>query len=127
MAQKKTVLTEYIDDLTGDVIPEDQVQVVHFGWNDVPYEIDLSKLGAAKLEKFLEPYVSAARRVHGGRGKAAKAGGSTRAPSGSGKSKEELANIREWAAKNGHEISPRGRIAAPILEAYDAAHAPANT
>jgi len=122
MAQKKTVLTEYIDDLTGDVIPEDQVQVVHFGWNDVPYEIDLSKLGAAKLEKFLEPYVSAARRVHGGRGKAAKAGGSARAPSGSGKSKETLAQIREWAAANGHEVSARGRIAAPIIQAWEDAH-----
>ncbi|WP_374954351.1 hypothetical protein [Rathayibacter sp. AY1G1] len=30
--------------------------------------------------------------------------------------------IWDWAAEHSHEVSPRGRIAAPVQEAYDAAH-----
>lgn len=37
-------------------------------------------------------------------------------------SSAELAEIRAWATANGHEVSSKGRIAAPILEAYEAAH-----
>ena len=32
------------------------------------------------------------------------------------------ARITEWAAQNGYTVSERGRIPAPVLEAYDAAH-----
>ncbi|MFV0375478.1 Lsr2 dimerization domain-containing protein, partial [Microbacterium sp.] len=30
--------------------------------------------------------------------------------------------VREWAAKNGHTVSERGRVPAAVLAAYDAAH-----
>ena len=33
-----------------------------------------------------------------------------------------VAEIREWARKNGHQVSERGRIAATVLAAYEAAH-----
>jgi hypothetical protein len=36
--------------------------------------------------------------------------------------KDELAEIRAWAKKNGHEVSERGRIKQDVLDAYDAAH-----
>jgi len=36
--------------------------------------------------------------------------------------REQTKAIREWARKNGHEVSDRGRIAAPIMEAFEAAH-----
>lgn len=42
--------------------------------------------------------------------------------SGSGKSPEELAKVREWARANGHEVADQGRIAKSIQEAYDEAH-----
>ena len=42
--------------------------------------------------------------------------------SGSGRSMEELQAIRDWAKSNGHDVSPRGRIAAPVLAAFDEAH-----
>ncbi|WP_444546483.1 Lsr2 family DNA-binding protein [Brachybacterium paraconglomeratum] len=35
---------------------------------------------------------------------------------------ERTARIREWARENGHDVSDRGRLAATIIEAYDAAH-----
>jgi hypothetical protein len=41
---------------------------------------------------------------------------------GSGKSKTELADVREWAARAGYVIGARGRIPRPVLDAYDAAH-----
>lgn len=34
----------------------------------------------------------------------------------------ELAKIREWANKNGYEVSGRGRIAHSVRDAYSAAH-----
>ena len=41
--------------------------------------------------------------------------------SASGKSPAELAAIRDWANKNGHEVAERGRIKADIVAAYDKA------
>jgi hypothetical protein len=35
----------------------------------------------------------------------------------------ELAGaIREWARKNGHAVSDRGRIPASVVDAYESAH-----
>jgi hypothetical protein len=41
--------------------------------------------------------------------------------SGSGKSPEELAKVREWARANGHTVADQGRIAKSIQDEYDAA------
>lgn len=120
MARKIIQQVTYVDDLTGDELSEDQVHTVVFGWGNSQYEIDLSKAGADKLEKFVKPYVDAARRVSGGRGRPKGSGG--RASSGSGYNKETLAAIRSWAEKNGHEVSSRGRIAQSVIDAYEAAH-----
>jgi hypothetical protein len=30
--------------------------------------------------------------------------------------------VREWARKNGHKVSDRGRISAEVQAAYDKAH-----
>lgn len=35
---------------------------------------------------------------------------------------EQNRAIREWAAANGHTVSKRGRISAPVVEAFNAAH-----
>ncbi|MDV8070853.1 histone-like nucleoid-structuring protein Lsr2 [Rhodococcus sp. IEGM 1366] len=42
--------------------------------------------------------------------------------SASGRSAEQLKAIREWAGKNGFDVSPRGRIKADVIDAFDAAH-----
>lgn len=42
--------------------------------------------------------------------------------SGSGKSPEELAKVREWARENGHTVADQGRIAKSIQDEFDAAH-----
>ena len=43
--------------------------------------------------------------------------------SASGRSPEELATIREWAANNGIEVAAKGRVSKEVLEAFDKAHA----
>ena len=74
------------------------------------YELELGDKNFAKLEKALEPFFAVARK----QGRAPRGRKTTGGPTPS--------QIREWAEANGHEVSPRGRIAAPIREAYDAAH-----
>ncbi|TDX74857.1 Lsr2 protein [Rathayibacter sp. PhB151] len=111
MAQKLTL----IDDLDGSPIDGDGGTVA-FSVDGANYEIDLSEKNTAELRRVLEKYVAAGRRVRGGTNTPA-------TPSARAKSNpERLKAIREWATENGHEVSPRGRIAAPVQEAYDAAH-----
>ena len=50
-------------------------------------------------------------------------GGSRRSRGGrSGGGDNKVAQIREWARSNGHQVSERGRISATVKAAYDAAH-----
>jgi hypothetical protein len=41
---------------------------------------------------------------------------------GNGAAKGELELIRTWARENGHDVKDKGRIAAPIVEAYKLAN-----
>lgn len=97
------------DDIDGGEADE----TVTFSLDGVSYEIDLSKKNANKMRDALAPYVGSARKV-GGR----KRRGGGRSSSKAGSSAE----IREWARNNGWEIPERGRIAAEVREAYEAAH-----
>ena|SRR3954466_12078823 len=112
MAQKVTVTL--VDDLDGGTAEE----TVEFGIDGVSYEIDLSATNAGKLRDSLADYVSNARKAGGGRRKAA--GPARRASSGGRASvdREQNAAIREWARKNGFNVSDRGRIPAEVLDAY---------
>lgn len=106
---KKTVVTEIlVDDIDGS--PGERT--VTFTWDGTAYEIELSRKNAQAFEKTMKPYVEAARRVRGARGRR-----------GGGRSgKRDLAAIRDWAAKNGYDVSARGRVAGTVIDAYDAAH-----
>ncbi|MDJ1113215.1 Lsr2 family DNA-binding protein [Microbacterium dauci] len=42
----------------------------------------------------------------------------------SGRSREELADIRLWARSNGYDVASHGRVPVKVIEAYDAAHSP---
>ncbi len=117
MAQKVTVTL--VDDLDGGTAEE----TVEFGIDGVAYEIDLSSGNAGKLRGSLADYVTNARKA-GGRRKVA---GPARRVSGSGSGRasvdrEQNAAIREWARKNGYNVSDRGRIPAEVLDAYHKGH-----
>jgi hypothetical protein len=110
MAQRVNIVLE--DDLDGS--PADET--VTFALDGVSYEIDLSDTNAGKLRDALAPYVGHARRSSGRRSSSARPQGSR---SGA---KRDLADVREWARKNGHKVSDRGRISAEVQAAYDKAH-----
>jgi hypothetical protein len=114
MAQRTVV--SYIDDLDGESEAEGTVP---FGIDGVDYEIDLSSENAEDLRNALAPYTAAARRT-GGRRSTAKAA-AKRASGGTPKrSRDENQRIREWAKKQGLEVSERGRIPNEVAEQYDA-------
>ncbi|SIR66316.1 histone-like nucleoid-structuring protein Lsr2 [Williamsia sterculiae] len=110
MAKKVTV--KLVDDVD-DSKPADET--VEFAIDGVSYEIDLSTKNASKLRDDIDGWVAHARRV-GGRKKTK--GLAPRAAV----DREQTAAIREWARKNGHPVSARGRIAGDVVEAYNAAH-----
>lgn len=114
MAKKVTVTL--IDDVDQET-PADET--VEFGLDGVTYEIDLSSENAAKLREQLELWVTNARRSTGRRrGKVASTTGKSRAVV----DREQSAAIREWARRNGHPVSARGRISAEITELYNKAN-----
>jgi hypothetical protein len=120
MAQQVTI--QLVDDLDGT--QSDDISTVTFGLDGVSYEIDLTEANADNLRMSLEEFVAHARRT-GGR---VKRGTATKASNGSAAANHEQAQaIREWARRNGHEVSNRGRISAGIIEAFEQAQAEATS
>lgn len=111
MVQK--TFTQLVDDLDGIPLIEGQGKTVAFALEGVSYEIDLSEAHVDDLTKALAPYVTAGRKTSG-RKSAARASGGKSDPA-------ELQKIRDWASKNGHTVSSRGRISAAVRDAYNAA------
>ncbi|GAB20640.1 putative LSR2-like protein [Gordonia effusa NBRC 100432] len=110
MAKRTTV--KYVDDLDGKALTDPVT--IKFGLDGKQYEFDTSAAHAKQFQKHLDGYIAVSRR-----------GGSTgvRHLSSAGtRSKEQTQAIRDWARKNGHEVSARGRIPAAVVEAFDAAH-----
>ena len=119
MAQKVQVLL--VCDLHADEV--EGSETITFGLDGSSYEIDVCDDHAAELRDAFAPFVGAARRA----GRSAVAPAQRRARSaarttGGGSDKQRVADIREWARANGHQVSERGRISSAVLAAYDAAH-----
>lgn len=113
MAQKVTV--SLVDDLDGSEAEE----TVEFGLDGAFYEIDLSEENAERLREALAEYVEHARRS-GGRKRPAGRGPAGRAPRTASADREQNQAMREWARKQGMNISDRGRIPKEVAEAYNA-------
>lgn len=112
MATQTTTIL--IDDIDGS----DAVETVEFALDGASYEIDLNDKNAKKLRDAVASYVGHARHVRAG-------GGGSRRGSRTASvrnSREQLQAIRDWARRNGYEVSDRGRIAASIVDAFNAAH-----
>jgi hypothetical protein len=114
MAQKIQVLL--VDDLDGG----DADETVTFALDGAAYEIDLSGSNAAKLRDALAPFVGHARRTGRNSSRGGSPGRASRGPARV--DREQTQAIREWARKNGHAVSERGRIPATILDAYNSSH-----
>lgn len=112
----RRIVHQLIDDIDGSILEVDEGETIHFSLNSASYEIDLNPAHAAELREALEPYISVARRA--GAAGAARPSGARKRPARN----PEVAAIRAWANDNGYSLSERGRIPAPVVEAYNAAH-----
>lgn len=112
----RQVITTLIDDLDGNKAD----RTVEFSLDGVSYTIDLSEANAGKLRKALDPFISAGTRL--GRAGSGRIPSRGAAPVRTTGSRDENRSIREWAIRNGHKISERGRIPQEVSSAYRAAH-----
>lgn len=113
----------FVDDMDQGGGTEADAGTISFGFEGQAYEIDLSTKNRAKLAAQLQPWIAAARTTGTARGAATRPR-LAKARSGSGRSPDQLAAIRDWAKRNGHVVSARGRIAGDVIAAFDAAQAP---
>jgi hypothetical protein len=90
--------------LYDDIDQSEGASTIRFTVEGQAFEIDLSDTNAERLARALEPFVRVARPV-----------GKKSADNG------ESSLIREWAAQNGIELSPKGRIPSDIVSQYQAA------
>ena len=111
MTQRTVVTLE--DDLTG----EEADETVTFALDGKAYEIDLSDKNAGALREALAPYISVSRRAGRLNVPAARRGSPLRHVA----TEVDPAAVRAWAASNGYEVSPRGRISRAVQEAFKAA------
>jgi hypothetical protein len=102
------VATRVSVELADDIDGSEAAETVSFSVRGVDYEIDLSETNVANLDEALARFVGHARRVSG------------RRRSGSGRISDgaDAKAVRAWAAEQGIEIGPRGRISYAILEQY---------
>jgi hypothetical protein len=104
--------TFLVDDLDGS----DASETVMFSLDGKSYVLDLSDSNAEKLRSAFKTYTDAARK-----GDVASAARRSVASSSSSASKRsDLAEIRDWANKNGFSVSTRGRVPQNVLDAFDA-------
>lgn len=105
----KVTITQYVCDLTGKPVAEDDHVEVEFTVNGTAYTLDTDKAGKAKFDKAVKPFVEVARKVK------------ARSPRKS-LSLEQSRKIRAWAVAQGIDVADRGRVPAKIVEAYENAH-----
>ena len=111
MTQRTVITLE--DDLTGG----DADETVMFALDGKAYEIDLSERNAAALRETLASYVAVARRA----GRVSVPQARRGQPLRQVDTELDPAAVRAWAASNGYEVSPRGRISKAVQEAFKAA------
>jgi Lsr2 len=102
---------ETIIRLSDDLDGGEAVEELTFALRGVEYEIDLSAKNVTALEKALEKFIMAGRKV------------SRRTPSPGRRSaatapKEDLTAIREWAKANGYRVADRGRVSTEVRDAF---------
>jgi hypothetical protein len=130
VAKSEVIIYSYSCDVCGREIPEeDQAsahQVIIWGVNkgSATYELDLCKSDLAKFRKAegsLDPFLASGHRVAGGP-RRQRASSASRPARGKRRGRSaDSAAIREWARKNGYEVSDRGRISQALREAYGTA------
>lgn len=109
MAQNIQIV--YVSDLSGKDIEDNDQPTTTFGWNGSTYEIDLTAAEAEKFNKVITPYLSAGRKVTGGKS-SKRTKTSTNGPT--------AAEVRNWAQSQGIEVTGRGRVPQAVYDQYNA-------
>ena len=102
----------FIDDIDGT----EGAQTVQFGFGGQDYEIEISQAHLDQLTEALAPFIEHGRKIR--RAKV----GRTIQPRDTPSAKAGATAVRQWAAAEGLEVKPRGRIPGEVLAAYDKAH-----
>lgn len=111
MAQR--IETKLICDLTGAEADE----TIEFGFEGKSYRIDLTKQYADAFRDIMADYVNASAVVGKSADRRTRGSGAPRA------NRDQTRAVREWAQKNGYNVSTRGRIPVEVQQAFDQAHA----
>lgn len=109
-------LIQYIDDLDGTALNEDDLRVVRFSFEGKNYLMDLSTENADKFEQLLQPYIERATIDSDAYAAAPRRRSSN---PNSAHSRERNRKIREWARKNGYDVAARGALRKDIIEKYE--------
>jgi hypothetical protein len=113
-------IVQLTDDLDGKSIPDGKGGTVRFGLDRQDYEIDLSDKNAKAMREALRPYLEAARRSAGTRGR----GPRRSSRSANGQSRDyDPKTVRAWAEAQGIEVSQRGRVPADLIARFQEANA----
>lgn len=116
MARKEII--QYIDDLDGTPLNEDDVKVVRFGYQGRNYYLDLSADNAAKFDEVLRPYVEKAHADDSAPATRTRRGTNPN----STKQRERNRIIRQWAKDRGMDVADRGALPKTIIDEYEATH-----
>lgn len=103
MAQRVEVL------LVDDIDDSPAAETVSFSLDFIEYSIDLSPENAAKLRSVIAPWRDHARQVGSGR----RSGRAARIDLGTSNQV-----LRIWAAANGYQVAPHGRVPVAVRRAY---------
>ena len=122
MARQRQIIETVTCDICGETT--DDATAVTLGWGREQWELDLCPTHNAELSSQFDTWTAKARRATGGRG--GRSGGATASGGGSraatfGTTSDANA-VREWAKANGHKVGEKGRIAADVRAAYEAAN-----
>lgn len=113
----RRVITDTISDISGELIEGDGE--VSFALDGQEYEIDLTEAEREQLVVSLGRWIEHARKVRGATNTKRRRTRTTLPTA------VNLTTVREWAKKQGLEVSERGRIAASTIKAFEDAHKPA--
>lgn len=104
---------------------EPDADTIFFGLHNTWYEVDLTEEEQKEFEDFLASYIDISRKADNPRSvrTTARVRPNQYYEPGHWSSVKDRAaqlhRVRAWAAENGHRVSKRGRIARPVVEAYN--------
>jgi hypothetical protein len=111
----KKIIETVTDDLDGSVADH----TIQLGWEGEWRELDLNQKNLDALAKVFDRYWDAARPQPSGSARSSRRRG---APGTRQANRDfDLAQLREWAGRNGVGIPQRGRIPRAVVEQYKAA------